>query len=136
MRDEMAPMKFPPGSTREVGGKAEESACAFLAAKGIRIVERNFRARGGEIDIVGREGDVLVFVEVRFRDEENFGGPEETVGLPKRRKIASAAREYLRRIPPDSWKEARFDVVAVVGTGPDRVIRHYSGAFDARGKLL
>lgn len=129
-------MSFPPGSTREAGVVAEEAAVAFLAAKGMRIVERNVRARGGEIDIVGREGDVLVFVEVRFRDGEDFGGPEESVGLPKRRKIASAARDYLRRIPPDSWTEARFDVVAVVGTGPDRVIRHYPGAFDARGKLL
>lgn len=129
-------MSLPPLSTREAGDEAENAAAAFLAAKGMRIVERNFRARAGEIDIVGREGEVLVFAEVRFREGEDFGGPEETVGFPKRRKIASAAREYLRRVPSDSWKEARFDVVAVVGTGPDRVIRHYPGAFDARGKLL
>jgi putative endonuclease len=129
-------VKFSSGSTREVGDAAEDAAVAFLAAKGMRIVERNVRVCGGEIDIVGREGDVLIFVEVRSRDGEEFGGPEETVGLPKRRKIASAAREYLRRVPQDSWKEARFDVVAVVGTGPGRVIRHYPGAFDARGKLL
>jgi putative endonuclease len=129
-------VNFPPGSTRDVGDAAENAVTAFLAAKGIRIVERNFRARGGEIDIVGREGDVLVFVEVRFRGGESFGAPEETVGLPKRRKIASAAKAYLSRVPPDSWREARFDVVAVVGTGPQAVIRHYPGAFDARGKLL
>jgi putative endonuclease len=102
----------------------------------LRIVERNFRARGGEIDLVAREGDVLVFVEVRFRDGERFGTPEETVVPVKRRKIVSAARAYLGAIPWNSWKEARFDVVAVVGTGPDAVIRHYAGAFDARGKLL
>jgi Holliday junction resolvase-like predicted endonuclease len=75
-------------------------------------------------------------VEVRFREGEEFGAPEETVGLGKRRRIAAAAREYLGRIRTDSWKEARFDVVAVVGTGPDTVIRYYPGAFDARGKLL
>jgi putative endonuclease len=102
----------------------------------VRIVERNFRARGGEIDIVAREGDVLVFVEVRFREDEEFGSPEETVRFGKRRRIVSAARAYLGRIPPSSWKEARFDVVAVAGTGPAAVIRHYPGAFDARGKLL
>jgi putative endonuclease len=129
-------MSFPPGSTREAGAEAEEAACAFLEARGARIVERNFRARGGEIDLVAREGDVLVFVEVRFREGEGFGAPEETVGLPKRRRIVSAAREYIAQIPLDSWREARFDVVAVVGTGPDAVLRHYSGAFDARGKLL
>jgi len=129
-------MRFPPQSTREAGAEAETAVCAFLEDRGFRIVERNFRARGGEIDIVAREGDVLVFVEVRFREGEVFGAPEETVGPAKRRKIVSAAREYLGRIPWNSWKEARFDVIAVVGTGPDAFIRHYAGAFDARGKLL
>ncbi len=129
-------MSLPPLSTRQAGAEAEEAACAFLVAKGMRIVERNFRARGGEIDIVAREGDDLVFVEVRFRENEEFGSPEETVGFGKRRRIVSPARTYLARIPPSSWKEARFDVVAVVGTGPGAVIRHYPGAFDARGKLL
>jgi putative endonuclease len=129
-------MSFPPESTRKAGAEAEEAAGAFLEDRGMRIVERNFRARGGEIDLVAREGDVLVFVEVRFREGEEFGAPEETVGPAKRRKIVSAAREYLGRIPWNSWKEARFDVIAVLGTGPDAVLRHYAGAFDARGKLL
>jgi putative endonuclease len=129
-------MSFPPESTRKAGAEAEEAAGAFLEDRGMRIVERNFRARGGEIDLVAREGDVLVFVEVRFREGEEFGAPEETVGPAKRRKIVSAAREYIGRIPWNSWKEARFDVIAVLGTGPDAVLRHYAGAFDARGKLL
>ncbi|NJD62713.1 MAG: YraN family protein [Deltaproteobacteria bacterium] len=127
---------MPPVSTHDAGDEAERAACAFLEKTGMRVVERNFRARGGEIDIVARQGDILVFVEVRFRSAEGFGAPEETVGLPKRRRIASAAREYLSRIPPSSWTEARFDVVAVAGTGPDAAVRHYPGAFDARGKLL
>ena len=121
---------------RQAGDEAEKTACAFLERKGIRVVERNFRARGGEIDIVARQGDVLVFVEVRFREEEEFGAPEETVGFAKRRKIAAAAREYIGKIPPASWREARFDVVALVGAGPGAVIRHYPGAFDAKGKIL
>ncbi|HZW36313.1 MAG TPA: YraN family protein [Candidatus Deferrimicrobiaceae bacterium] len=129
-------MSRPPVSTRDAGDEAERAACAFLESRGVRVVERNFRARGGEIDIVAREGEILVFVEVRFRNEEGFGAPEETVGLPKRRRIVSAAREYLSRIPPSSWTEARFDVVAVAGTGPGAAIRHYPGAFDARGKTI
>jgi putative endonuclease len=129
-------MSISPQSTRKAGEEAEAAACAFLEDRGMRIVERNFRARGGEIDIVAREKDVLVFVEVRFREGEGFGAPEETVGLAKRRKIVSAARAYLSRVPWNSWKEARFDVIAVVGKGPDAVLRHYAGAFDARGKLL
>jgi uncharacterized protein (TIGR00252 family) len=127
---------FPPDSTRKTGAEAEDAACAFLERSGISIVERNYRARGGEIDIVGRQGDVLVFVEVRYREGEEFGAPEESVGFPKRRKIISAAREYIGAIPPSTWKEARFDVVAVVGRGPASVIRHYPAAFDAKGKIL
>lgn len=123
-------------STRETGAEAEDAACAFIERSGIRVVERNYRARGGEIDIVGRQGDVLVFVEVRCREDEEFGAPEETVRHPKRRKVAAAAKEYIGTIPPGSWREARFDVVAVVGRGPGAVIRHYPAAFDSKGKIL
>jgi len=123
-------------STHESGAAAEKAACAFLEARGAQVVGRNFRARGGEIDIVAREGDVLVFVEVRFREGEEFGAPEETVGFAKRRKIAAAARDYIGRIPPGSWREARFDVVTITGRGAEAVVRHIPGAFDARGKIL
>ena len=101
----------------------------------MRVVARNFRGRGGEIDIVARDGDVMVFVEVRFREEGDFGAPEETVTPAKRRRIASAARAYLSTISPVDWKEARFDVAAVEGSGP-AVIRYYRNAFDAKGKIL
>jgi putative endonuclease len=102
----------------------------------MRVVERNFRARGGEIDIIARDGNVLAFVEVRFREEDGHGLPEESVGSAKRKRIAAAARAYLSTIPPDSWREARFDVAAVDGSGAAPVIRYYPAAFDARGKLL
>ena len=129
-------MTHPPDERMKAGAAAEEAACAWLEARGIRVERRNFRARGGEIDIVAREGDMLVFAEVRFREGEEFGAPEETVGIAKRRNLITAAREYLRRVDASTWREARFDVVAVVGSGPSAVIRHYPGAFDARGKLL
>lgn len=121
---------------RKAGDDAEDAACAFLERKGIRVVERNFRASGGEIDIVARQGDDLVFVEVRFREDEEAGAPEETVNLVKRRKVAAAARQYVSAVPSASWREARFDVIAVVGSGPGAVIRHYPAAFDAKGKIL
>jgi len=110
--------------------------CAYLGERGVRVVERNFRARGGEIDLIARDGDVLAFVEVRFREGDGHGLPEESVGPAKRRRIAAAARAYLSTIPPDSWREARFDVAAVDGSGSAPVIRYYPAAFDARGKLL
>ena len=99
-------------------------------------MERNFRARGGEIDIVAREGDVLVFVEVRSRGDAGFGTPEESVAPAKRRRIVAAARGYLSGVPPSSWREARFDVVAIEGSGDAAELRHYPAAFDARGKIL
>jgi putative endonuclease len=99
-------------------------------------VERNFRTKGGEIDIVAREGDVVVFVEVRSREDAVFGTPEESVTPAKRRRIVAAARRYLLSVPPSSWREARFDVIAVQGSGGATVLRYYPAAFDAKGKIL
>ena len=126
----------PPSKRTEAGRDAEDAVCAYLGKRGIRIVERNFRSRGGEIDIIAREGDVLAFVEVRFREEDGHGLPEESVGPAKRRKIVTAARAYLATVSPDSWREARFDVAAVDGGDGPPVIRYYLNAFDAKGKIL
>lgn len=100
------------------------------------IVERNFRTPGGEIDIVARKGDVLVFVEVRSREAPDFGTPEESVTPAKRRRVVGAARQYLSKVPPSSWREARFDVIAIEGNGDAAILRHYPAAFDAKGKIL
>ncbi len=102
----------------------------------MRVEARNFRGRGGEIDIVARDGDTLVFIEVRFREQGSCGTPEETVTPVKRRRIVSAARAYLFTVSPTTWKEARFDVAAVEGSGPAADIRYYRAAFDATGKIL
>ena len=118
------------------GLAAEERACRHLEEAGMTVVARNFRAQGGEIDVVARKGDRLAFVEVRSREDAAFGSPEETVDLRKRRRIVAAAKEYLAAVPPASWREARFDVVVVEGSGDAAEIRHYPGAFDAKGKIL
>ena len=126
----------PPETRRAQGDAAEERACRHLDRSGLTIVERNFRTRGGEIDIVARKGDVLVFVEVRSREDAAFGTPEESVTLAKRRRIVAAARQYLSKVPPSSWREARFDVIAIEGSGDAAELRHYPAAFDAKGKIL
>jgi len=126
----------PPEARRAQGDAAEERACRHLEGAGFTIVERNFRTRGGEIDIVARKGDVLVFVEVRSREDAVFGTPEESVTPAKRRRIVAAARQYLSNVPPSTWREARFDVIAIEGTGDAAVLRHYPAAFDAKGKVL
>jgi putative endonuclease len=99
-------------------------------------VERNCRTEGGEIDIVARRGDLLVFVEVRSLWSAGCGTPEESVTPAKRRRIVAAARRYLSKVPPSSWREARFDVIAIEGSGDAAVLRHYPAAFDAKGKIL
>jgi putative endonuclease len=126
----------PPEARRAQGNAAEERACRHLEGAGMTIVERNFRARGGEIDIVARKGDVLVFVEVRSREVPGFGTPEESVTPAKRRRIVGAARHYLSNVPPSSWREARFDVIAIEGSGDAAELRHYPAAFDSKGKIL
>ncbi len=130
-------MTVPPGGRRAAGAAAEELACRYLAGLGMEIVARNVRGRRGEIDIVARDGRTLVFVEVRFREKGDFGSPEESVKVAKRRSVAAAAREYVARTSPEGWDEARFDVVAVeTGEGETRFIRHFPGAFDSKGKIL
>jgi putative endonuclease len=104
-----------PGSHRTPaqasGGHAESRAANYLARQGLAIVARNFNCRLGEIDLIARDGDVLVFVEVRMRSDAGFGGALESVTPRKQRRIAAAARMYLRQFsrPPC----CRFDVVAL-----------------------
>jgi putative endonuclease len=126
----------PPETRRARGDAAEERACRHLDRSGFTVVERNCRTEGGEIDIVARRGDLLVFVEVRSLGSAGCGTPEESVTPAKRRRIVAAARRYLSKVPPSSWREARFDVIAIEGSGDAAVLRHYPAAFDAKGKIL
>jgi putative endonuclease len=79
---------------------------------------------------------VLVFVEVRSLESAEYGSPEGSVTSAKRRRIVGAARQYLSAVPPSSWREARFDVIAIEGNGDAAALRHYPAAFDAKGKIL
>jgi putative endonuclease len=111
----------------ETGRKAEDLAAAFLRAKGMTVVERNFRAKTGEIDIVAQDGDEVVFVEVRARASKGYGGAAASVDGAKRRKLIRAARLWLAA---RGWNGAcRFDVVAVDGGK----LEHLPAAFDASG---
>lgn len=95
----------------QTGRRAEDLAAAFLAAKGFEIVERNFRAKAGEIDVVARDGDEVVFVEVRARSGRGYGGAAASVDAGKQRRVIRAARVWLAA---RGWEGAcRFDVVAL-----------------------
>lgn len=112
----------------EAGQKAENLAAAFLQAKGLAIIEKNFRAKVGEIDIVAKDRDEIVFVEVRARSSRDFGGAAASVGGAKRRKLIKAAQLWLQA---RGWDGAcRFDVVAVDGGK----LEHLPAAFDASAR--
>jgi putative endonuclease len=96
-----------------IGAAAEDAALAYLSQRGLSLVERNFRCRGGEIDLVMRDGEALVFVEVRRRASSRFGGAAASIDAGKRARLMVAAQTYLQRyrMPP----ACRFDVVAIDG---------------------
>lgn len=102
-------------NNREVGSRYEKRAAAFLERQGLTIVERNYRCRAGEIDIIARDGETCVFCEVKYRRTLAGGDPAEAVDWRKQRKICLAASWYLRerRIAQDV--PCRFDVVALWG---------------------
>ena len=114
-----------PTPAQAAGGDAEDAAAAFLHDRGLAIVARNYRTRLGEIDLIAHDGDTLVFVEVRMRRDDAYGGALASITPRKRARIVAAARQYLmrlRRVPP-----CRFDVVALQEGAPEWI----KGAFDA-----
>ena len=99
---------------KAIGDHAERHACRYLQRHGLTLLQRNFRCRGGEIDLVMRHGDSLVFVEVRYRRRTGFGRAVETVSVFKQRRIIHCAQFYLNR--HRCWNTAvRFDVIGIEG---------------------
>lgn len=110
---------------QETGKKAEDLAAEHLQAKGFLVIERNFRAKVGEIDLIMRDGEDMVFVEVRARSSRDFGGAAASVDSSKQRKVVRAARVWLAA---RGWEgPCRFDVVAVEGGR----LEHIPAAFEA-----
>jgi putative endonuclease len=98
------------------GGEAEALAARHLERAGLRILQRNFRSRVGEIDLVAEEGEALVFVEVRHRRNGEFGGAAASVDGRKQRRIIRCAQLYLQRHAVHASRPCRFDVVALDGS--------------------
>lgn len=119
-----------PASPDTLGARGERAAARFLRRKGLRIIERNWRCNGGEVDLIARDGHWLVFVEVKTRRGE-FVRPEEQVHSFKETRLRHAADVYLARYRGDP-PPARFDVVAVLWPEGARhpEIRHEERAFD------
>jgi len=100
-------------STQVQGAAAEAQAAEFLAKQGLRLIERNFRVRGGEIDLICRDGATVVFVEVRLRRRADFGGAAASITSVKRSRLIMAARHWLARHGHEC--ACRFDCVLMDG---------------------
>jgi putative endonuclease len=111
------------------GKKGEDIACAYLKRRGYRIVERNYKCPLGELDIVARDGDAIVFVEVKSRKSEEFGDPQLAVGLEKQKKVSRISLTYLKEkhLYPCN---ARFDVVAIKMLPDEITIELIQNAFE------
>lgn len=111
----------------EMGQRGEKVAQSFLLEKGYKILHVNWRNRKSEIDIIAMDGDTLVFVEVKTRQTNHFGDPENAVDYKKQRRIIRAANAYVlkHRIEND----ARFDIISILIEKNATVINHYTDAF-------
>jgi putative endonuclease len=111
-----------------LGPRGERAAEKYLRRSGFRIVARNFRAAGAEIDIVAMDGDTLVFVEVKTRRSRDAGAPEEAVDERKQKQIRRAAEIFATRYRADEV-EMRFDIIAIDASGKRLEIELLRNAF-------
>ena len=105
----------PPPSTRARGQRVEQLAEAWLRSQGLKSVERNYTVRGGEIDLIMNDGDTLVFVEVRYRRDDQHGSGAESINMVKQQRLMKAALHYLQAQYGDREPPCRFDVISASG---------------------
>lgn len=113
-----------------LGKQGEDVAADYLAKQGYKIIQRNFRCRWGEIDIIARDGSVLVFVEVRCLKTDNFGLPQESISASKQKKVRQVASFYLKGIK-EPETPVRLDVLALKFNQKNKVaqLTHLKNAF-------
>ena len=118
-------------TTRETGALWEDAALAHLTRAGQQLLTRNFTCRQGELDLVMRDGECVVFVEVRYRGSHGRGGSVASVGTSKRAKLVHAAQVWLLAHPQFAAAPCRFDVIGCSGTPAQPQLDWIRSAFDA-----
>lgn len=114
---------------RRIGAAYEQRAAEYLKRQGFQIIKQNFYSRWGEIDIIARDGEYLVFVEIKYRKDLACGDPLEAVNARKQKRICRTASYFCMRGGYPDTTPCRFDVVAVLG---EREIAHIKNAFEYR----
>ncbi len=118
-------------SKKETGNHAETAACNYLQRQGLKLVERNYLCKRGEIDLIMRDGQNTVFVEVRYRRNDRFGSSAESVDWRKQSKLLATAEHYLQQHPKAAQSACRFDVVALTTENAQQKIHWIEDAFQA-----
>jgi len=113
-----------------IGQQTEALACAYLKKQGLVFIERNFRSRCGEIDLIMRDKQHLIFVEVRYRQQSQFGGAIESIDWHKQQRIIRTAERYLQEKQWASELDSRFDVVTLSGNVATPSIAWIKNAFE------
>ncbi len=120
------------GWRKTLGDQGEKYAASYLKRRGYRILERNYRTKRGEVDLVVQEGDTLVFVEVKTRRNAEYGSPQVAVNSQKQKQISHAAISYLQSHRCFD-KPCRFDVIGIIWSDTDVKIEHIQNAFELTG---
>lgn len=119
-------------TTKRLGDRGEEAAALYLEKRGCRILERQFRMKTGEIDIIAEEDGTLLFIEVKTRHPTRFGVPAQAVGYRKRHRIFRTAFLYVQKYGMEG-RHCRFDVIEVLVIGESYTVNHYEDAFEFEG---
>lgn len=120
-----------PASTSYQSGRlAEDAAALLLTHHNVCIIEKNYRARGGEIDLIALDGETVCFIEVRYRRSAAYGGAIASISLPKQRRIAQTALAYLAQTARFTDRPCRFDVAILQGNLAEQRIAWLKNAFE------
>lgn len=122
----------PRSEVRAIGDRFETRALDDLKRAGLRLLARNFNTRYGELDLIMRDGDTVVFVEVRYRRGQGFGGAAASVTAHKRARLVHAAGLFLQAHPKLAQSPCRFDVIAFSGATDQPQCDWYRAAFDVQ----
>ncbi len=114
-------------TTKQLGDFGEKIALSHLVKYGYQIIEKNWRYGKLEIDIIAQKSDIIAIVEVKMRENHDFGEPEDFVNRKKQGLLVKAANEFLQSRGIEL--EARFDIIAITGTNNTFIVKHIEGAF-------
>ena len=120
---------------KQVGNKGESLAEDYIKRKGYKIIQRNYRCRLGEIDIIAKDDDTIVFIEVRTKQNENFGSPQDSVTSTKMSKISKTALSFIQEKNLSGFSY-RFDFIAITFSQGKPNIEHIENAFIPNGRYM